>query len=78
MKKLPLSCVPLGAVGFVDCVADISSKKRLVEMGFTKKARVIPLHISPGGNPVAYFVKGVVLAVRHEDAENIFVTIGEE
>lgn len=27
MKKLPLSCVPLGAVGFVDCVADISSKK---------------------------------------------------
>ena len=47
-------------------------------MGFTKKARVIPLHISPGGDPVAYFVKGVVLAVRHEDAENIFVTIGEE
>ena len=41
-------------------------------MGFTKKARVIPLHISPGGDPVAYFVKGVVLAVRHEDAENIF------
>ena len=51
MKKLPLSCVPIGAVGFVDCVADISSKKRLVEMGFTKKARVIPLHISPGGRP---------------------------
>ena len=39
MKKLPLSCVPIGAVGFVDCVADINSKKRLVEMGFTKKAR---------------------------------------
>ena len=46
--------------------------------GFTKKARVIPLHISPGGDPVAYFVKGVVIAVRHEDAENILVTIGEE
>ena len=29
MKKLPLSCVPIGAVGFVDCVADISSKNLL-------------------------------------------------
>ncbi len=78
MKKLPLSCVPIGVVGFVDCIADIDSKNRLTEMGFTRRARVVPLHINLKGDFVAYFVKGVVLAVRQEDAENILVSIGEE
>lgn len=77
MKNLPLSCMPIGSVGFVEYVADTKSKRRLVEMGFTQRAKVIPLHVSPGGDPVAYFVKGAVLAVRHEDARNILVSVGE-
>ena len=64
-KGLPLSCVPIGARVIISGVSGgLKNKERLTELGFTKDAEVVPLHKSPAGDPVAYYIKGVVMALR--------------
>lgn len=79
IKSLPLSCIPMGARGIISAVkGDFKNKDRLTELGFTKDAEVMALHKSPAGDPVAYYIKGAVMALRKEDADNIFIKFREE
>lgn len=50
--------------------------RRLKDMGFVRGARIECVYSSPFGDPVAYFVKGTLIAVRNKDAENIDVEVG--
>ncbi len=58
-------------------VKDLLSKgkvrNRLLDLGFVKNSIIEVLQKSPSGDPVAYFVKGCVIALRSEDAKNILV-----
>lgn len=47
--------------------------KRLLAIGFLENSLVESLYASPSGNPVAYGIHGVVLALRQEDAEKIII-----
>lgn len=79
IKSLPLSCIPVGARGVISTVkGDFKNKDRLIELGFTKDAEVMALHKSPAGDPIAYYIKGAVMALRKEDADNIFIKFREE
>ncbi len=79
MKGLPLSCMPIGAGGVIAGIGgDFKNRERLMELGFTKGAEVTSLHRSPSGDPVAYGVKGAVMALRKEDADNIYIKFWEE
>ncbi len=79
IKGLPLSCIPMGVRGTISAVSgDFKNRDRLMELGFTKDAEVMALHKSPAGDPVAYFIKGSVMALRKEDADNIFIKFKEE
>ncbi len=49
--------------------------QRLRDMGFVRGAVIECVYASPFGDPVAYFVKGTLIAVRNEDAENIEVEV---
>lgn len=49
-------------------------RQRLSELGFINGARVVCLQKSFIGDPVAYFVKGAVIALRNSDASYIIVT----
>ncbi len=76
---MPLSCIPVGTRGEIVAIkGGFKNRDRLMELGFTKNTEVIPLHTGPGGNPTAYFVRGAVMALRNEDADNIFIRIKEE
>lgn len=76
---MPLSCIPVGTRGEIVAIkGGFKNRDRLMELGFTKNTVVIPLHTGPGGNPTAYFVRGAVMALRNEDADNIFIRIKEE
>lgn len=50
-------------------------KQRLMDIGFVKGATVKVVHQSPSGNPRAYLIKGVVIALRNCDASEIVVEV---
>ena len=47
--------------------------KRLMELGIVKNTVIKPIHKSPFGNPIAYLIRGTVIAIRNEDSQNITV-----
>lgn len=78
-RMMPLSCIPIGSSAeIVSIKPNFKNRERLMELGFTKDTEVIPLHVSPAGDPVAYSVRGSVMALRKEDADNIFIRVKEE
>ena len=49
-------------------------KKRLQDLGFVCGAKVQCLQKSFAGDPIAYFIRGSVIALRQEDCRYITVT----
>ncbi len=50
-----------------------SMRRRLMDMGLIEGTRVICLHRSPAGDPVAYLIRGAVVALRKADSDNIYI-----
>lgn len=73
-KVLLLSELPIGASAKV--VALLSSgmeRRRMLDLGMIKGTVVEAVQKSPSGDPVAYFIRGTLLAIRAEDAEKCLV-----
>lgn len=64
-----------GRIAGMHVAGDIG--QRLKDMGFVRGAGIECVYASPFGDPVAYFVKGTLIAVRNEDAQKIEVKIIE-
>lgn len=50
-----------------------SIKRRLQDLGLVEGTRVQCVQKSPYGDPVAYWIRGAVIALRTEDAQLILV-----
>lgn len=50
-----------------------SIQRRLLDIGLIAGTPVSCLQKSPSGDPVAYLIRGAVIAIRHEDSANILV-----
>lgn len=50
-------------------------KRKLQDMGFMQGSLVECAYRSPFGDPTAYFVKGALIAIRGEEAQNIEMEI---
>lgn len=48
-------------------------KRRIMDMGLTKGARVTVRKVAPLGDPVEVTVRGYELSIRKGDAENILI-----
>lgn len=48
-------------------------KARLRELGFCKGSHITPIHESISSNLRAYLIKGVVIALRTEDTDKIYI-----
>jgi ferrous iron transport protein A len=53
--------------------AEDTMRRRLQDIGLIKGTEVECLHKSPSGDPVAYWIRGAVIALRSEDSVNIKV-----
>lgn len=66
------------AAGQLATVAAITApedrRRRLLELGFVPGAPVAALQVAPWGDPVAYGVRGAVIALRQEDARRILIS----
>ena len=52
---------------------DKKVKMRLLDLGFTQNSLIKCIYNSPAKNPKAYLIMGSVIALRNEDAKNIFI-----
>ncbi len=50
-----------------------SIRRRLQDIGLIEGTNVECLQVSPGGDPVAYLIRGAVIALRSEDSSNILI-----
>ena len=50
-----------------------SMRRRLLDIGLIEGTDVEGLQRSPAGDPVAYLIRGAVIALRAEDASQILV-----
>ncbi len=73
MKKT-LECLTPGEWGVVcNIEGEESMVRRLYDLGFVNGTKVNCLHKSPLGDPVAFGVRGAVIALRYEDLKNVYI-----
>ncbi|HEX9749965.1 MAG TPA: FeoA family protein [candidate division Zixibacteria bacterium] len=53
--------------------AEGADRRRLMDLGFIPGSRVEALRRSPLGDPVAYRIRGAVIALRRADAGRIHI-----
>jgi len=50
-----------------------SIRRRLLDIGLIEGTEVECLLKSPAGDPIAYLIRGAVIALRSEDSSNILI-----
>lgn len=74
MSRLRLSDLPIHASGVISKL-DLSDMKRsrLEDLGFCPDVNILHVYTAPAGSPMAFLVKGAVIALRVNDCKRIFV-----
>ncbi len=73
-KAYPLTDVPEGKkVTVKQLLPSGSLRRRLLDIGLVEGTNVECLQKSPAGDPVAYLIRGAVIALRSEDASAVLV-----
>jgi len=65
-----------GDFAVVDHIEKTALSDRLTSLGLVPETAVKCLHLAPFGDPVAYAVRGAVIALRREDSRQIHVRTG--
>ncbi len=70
----PLNILPLGKKAKVKALtSDGTIRRRMLDLGLINETIVEALQKSPSGDPVAYEIRGAVIALRQEEAAKIMV-----
>lgn len=73
-KLITLNTLPLGKKCRVKhLTSDGSIRRRMLDLGLIKDTEIEALSQSPSGDPVAYLIRGAVIAIRQEDAAKIYI-----
>ncbi len=73
--SLSLSDLGVGQSGTVYHIATTGAmRRRLLDLGVIEGTRIQCIHKSPSGNPVAYTIRGAVIALRTDDSKMIHLT----
>lgn len=71
-----LDLLPIGSVGKVKHLnAEGSIKRRFLDLGLINDTEVQALQKSPAGDPIAYYIRGTVIALRLKEAAKVVVKI---
>jgi ferrous iron transport protein A len=79
MSPMTLDQLPQGKVAIVESLTIRGDlRRRLMDLGFVPGAHVEVEMRNPLGDPRAFRVMGGVVALRHEQATGIIITLSEE
>jgi ferrous iron transport protein A len=71
---IPLNCLPLGKKAVVkELISDGAIRRRMLDLGLIAETIIEALQRSPSGDPIAYDIRGAVIAIRSEEASKILV-----
>lgn len=74
VNLLPLSKAKIGKnYSVISIRLNKSEKKRMLDLGIIPKTNIKILQKSPMGDPIAYFIRGTVIALREEYTRKIIV-----
>jgi ferrous iron transport protein A len=69
-----LNRLPVGQSAYVTALAlEGPIRRRMMDLGLVQGTQVEAVMSSPSGDPVAYGIRGAVIALRSEDARQILV-----
>lgn len=76
MKERYLSDTKLGTNCIIKKInLEDSIKRRLLDIGLIEGTKVENVLISPAGDPMAFLIRGAVIALRNDDSKNILVEV---
>lgn len=71
-----LDQLPTGTLGKVrGLAANGTIRRRMLDLGLIHNTAVMPLIKSPAGDPIAYEIRGTVIALRSEESSQIVVEL---
>ncbi len=74
--QISLVHLPVGKKANVEkLTADGITRRRLLDLGIIDGTEIEPLYKSPFGNPVAYLIRGTVIALRNDVSQSIIVSV---
>jgi len=74
-NQLPLNQLPIGKKANVTALtSDGATRRRMLDLGIIDGTEIEPLYKNPSGNPVAYQIRGAVIALRSDASEKILVS----
>lgn len=75
-NQIPLNQLPVGQKANVaSLTSDGATRRRMLDLGLIDGTEIEPLYKSPAGNPVAYLIRGAVIALRTDVSGNIIVSV---
>jgi ferrous iron transport protein A len=73
-RLISLNLLPLGKKAKVKVLtSDGTIRRRMLDLGLISDTEVEALQKSPSGDPIAYHIRGAVIALRSEEASKILV-----
>ncbi|NLP34938.1 MAG: ferrous iron transport protein A [Clostridiales bacterium] len=74
--KIPLHLIPCGKSARVkELTSSGNLRRRMLDLGLVIDTVVESLRKSPSGDPIAYEIRGAVIALRSEEASKILVEL---
>ena len=75
-KNIPLNELKVGQRGTVSqLLSDTSMRRRLQDIGLTEGTKVECIQKSPSGDPIAFLIRGAVIALRTEDSSSVLMSL---
>ena len=74
METIPFSKLEINSTGIIkeiNCSSNI--KRRLLDLGLIPSTPITPIMKSVAGDPIAYEVRNIILAIRKQDSDKIIV-----
>ena len=74
--QISLNQLPIGRkANVLALTSDGATRRRMLDLGVIDGTEIEPLYQSPSGNPVAYLIRGAVIALRSDVSEKIIVSM---
>ncbi|MDD4335051.1 MAG: FeoA family protein [Desulfotomaculaceae bacterium] len=75
-NQITLNQLPIGKKAIVASLTSAGiTRRRILDLGIIDGTEIEPLYKSPSGNPVAYLIRGAVIALRSDVSDRIIVSM---
>ena len=75
-KNIPLNELKVGQRGTVSQLLSATSmRRRLQDIGLIEGTKVECIQKSPSGDPIAFLIRGAVIALRTEDSSSVLMSL---